>query len=121
MKKEIICIVCPKGCRIEIKGDGTRIDRIENNQCIRGYEYAKAEFINPLRILTTSVRLENTSNTSRKMLPVRSSKPIPRDLLLLCMKEIKKQNVRGPVRMHQVIIPNILRTGADMVACMPIE
>ncbi|MEA4848150.1 MAG: DUF1667 domain-containing protein [Clostridiaceae bacterium] len=119
MKKEIICIICPRGCHIQVEGKGDVVERIENNQCQRGYEYAEAEFINPCRILTTSVKLEGVDQ--RKMLPVRSNKAIPKDMLLPCMVEVKKQVIKAPVSMHQVIIKDILGTGADMVACMPIE
>jgi len=123
MKKKFTCILCPKGCEIEVEGDDTskRIDSIKNYECSRGYEYAKTEFINPCRILTSSVRLEGNSINGRKMVPVRSSKAIPRKLLMSCMKEIQNKSVKTPVWIHQVIIPNILNTGADIIACMPIN
>lgn len=119
MKKEVICIICPRGCHIQVEGEGGTVTKIENNECKRGYEYAKSEFINPCRILTTSVRLEG--NAPRKMLPVRSNKAIPKNMLLPCMAEVKKHTIKAPVSMYQVIIKDILGTGADMVACMPIE
>jgi len=121
LKKEIICIICPKGCQIQVEGEEKNIYSIKNNECSRGYEYAKTEFINPCRILTSSVHLEGNSRNGRKMLPVRSSKVISKKLLMSCMKEIKNKRVKAPVRLHQIIIPNILNTGANIIACMPIK
>ncbi len=116
--KEIICVVCPKGCRVQVRGQAGRVDEISGHQCARGEKYARSEFLDPRRILTSSVRL---SGPGRNLLPVRSSEPLPRDRLLDCMAEIKKRRVDRPVAMHQVIIENILGTGVNMIACLPLE
>lgn len=118
MKKEIVCIICPRGCKIQVEGSEGQTERIEGNQCARGYGYAESEFVNPCRILTSSVRLKGAR---RKMLPVRSSRPVPKKQLLACMDEIHKVQLEAPVAIHQVVIPNVLGTGADMVACMPVK
>ncbi len=115
--KKVICVICPRGCEITVNGEGREVKSIEGNQCQRGFEYAKSEFVLPCRTLTTSVVLEGAG---RKMLPIRSNKPIPKELMFACMKEVKKVTVKAPVEMHQVIIKNILDTGIDMVACMPV-
>ena len=36
MKKEYICIVCPKGCHIVVDGD-----KISGYTCLRGLNYVK--------------------------------------------------------------------------------
>lgn len=118
MNTEIICVICPKGCRVRARGEAGRVDEISGHQCARGEKYARSEFLDPRRLLTSSVRL---LGPGRNMLPVRSSEPLPRDRLLECMAEIKKQRVGRPVTMHQVIIADILGTGVDMVACLPLE
>ncbi len=117
MKKTITCIICPKGCQINVEGDRSRVALIENAQCTRGETYAATEFTHPCRILTSSVRMEGDG---RRMLPIRSSAPIPREMLLACMHEIQKCSISTPVQMHQVIIPDILGSGVDMIACMPV-
>jgi len=118
MKKEIICVICPRGCGIQVSGTVGQIESIEKNECKRGYAYAETEFLNPCRILTSSVLLDNAY---RNMLPVRSSAPIPKKLLLDCMCEIKKHRISAPVEMHQVIISDILGSGADIISSMPIR
>lgn len=119
MKKNIICIVCPKGCIITVEGEGKEVERIENSNCSRGYDYAINEFTNPCRVLTSSVKLLLCKG--RKMLPVRSTKPIPKELLFLCMEKIKKIYIKAPVKLHQVVISDICGTGIDIVTCMPIN
>ena len=115
MEKEIICVVCPRGCRIKVTGEDGQIRNIENHGCSRGVEYASSEFISPCRILTSSVPVEGAKD--KRMLPIRSSAPVPRDQLLPCMELIKKTKVNTSVQMHQTIIENILGTGIDMIAC----
>ena len=113
MIKEIICTVCPRGCRITVDGENNKINSIEGYGCKRGLEYAEAEFINPVRILTTLVKIEGKDND---LLPVRSNKLIPKNLIFNCVEEIKKVSVKLPIKMHDVIISNVCGTGVDIVA-----
>ena len=115
MKKEIVCVICPRGCRIKIEGHADQIIKIENYGCTRGIDYASDEFKNPRRILTSSIPIEGTKDG--RMLPIRSSTPIPKNLIILCMEQIKKTGVKASVQMHQIIIKNILGTGSDIIAC----
>ena len=113
MKKEIICTVCPRGCHILVEGEGEQVLSVTGYTCPRGEEYARAEFAHPVRILTTTVKL---AGNERDLLPVRSSKPVRKEKLFDCMEEIRKVQVRLPVKQYDVIIPNICQTGADIVA-----
>ena len=117
MKKEIICTVCPVGCRITVEGEGANIASIVGNTCKRGETYAKDEFIAPKRLLTCSVKLEGRD---RAMLPIRSSKPLPKEKIMECMEVIRQVKVTAPITVGQVIISDILGTGIDMVSSMTI-
>ena len=112
MEKKITCIVCPVGCEITVTGDTGRVDKIEGAQCHRGEDYAQEEFIDPKRILTTTVKIKGYS---LPVISVRSSKPVPKRLLFDCMKIIKEKEVQAPVTMGQVVIENILDTGVDII------
>ena len=118
MKKEIICTVCPRGCHILVEGEGKDILSVEGYSCKRGLEYASAEFVSPVRILTTTVRIAGVQN---ELLPVRSSKPVPREALMDCMQAIREAEVQLPVARYDVIIPNICGTGADIVATKALQ
>ena len=113
MKKEIICTVCPRGCHVMVEGEGEKILSVEGHSCKRGLEYASAEFAHPVRILTTTVKIAGVAGD---LLPVRSSQPVPKEKLFACMDEIRKAQVKLPVKRYDVIIPNICGTGADIVA-----
>jgi CxxC motif-containing protein len=112
MKKEIICTICPLGCNISVEGEGEEITSISGYGCKRGIEYGRNEFSHPVRILTTTVKIAG----SEQLLPVRSSKPIPKELIMKCMEEIKKMSVSLPVKRYDVIIQDVCGSGADIVA-----
>lgn len=118
MTKEIICTVCPTGCRITVEGEGADISSINGYTCKRGIQYATDEFILPKRILTCSVALEGAG---RAVLPVRSAAPLPRESVFDCMKVIKETCVAAPVKVGDVIVKDILGLGVDIVSSMSIE
>ena len=113
MEKEIVCTICPIGCRILVKGNKEEISSVDGYSCKRGLEYAKAEFINPVRILTSTVK---TKNALEPLLAVRSNRPVPKGKLFDCMKEIQAFVVEQPVKRYDVLIANICGTGCDIVA-----
>lgn len=118
MKKEIICTVCPRGCHILVEGEGDNIISVEGYACKRGYTYASAEFAHPVRILTTTVKIEGAKEC---LLPVRSDKPIAKEKLMECMDVIRKVVVSAPVNRHDVIVSNICDSGANIVATAVVE
>ena len=113
MEKEIICTVCPRGCHINVVGTEKEVESLEGYGCKRGVEYAKAEFISPVRILTTTVKIDGNDTD---LLPVRSNKPLSKEKLFECMEVIKKTSVKLPVKQYDVIIAGICGSDADIVA-----
>lgn len=116
--ENIICTVCPVGCNISIRGEGEQIESIQGHTCKRGEEYAQNEFINPVRILTSTVKVEDGKTP---LVPVRSSKPISKKLIFECMEEIRKLKVKAPVQQYNVLIANILGTGVDIISTCSVE
>ncbi len=106
------------GCVITVDGEGDQINSVTGASCKRGEEYARNEFVLPVRTLTSSV---GVIDSDRCLLPVRSEKPVPRDRIFDCMDILKNVKVEAPVKMHQVIVPNIANTGVDIVACAEAE
>jgi len=86
---------------------------IKGNTCKRGEVYSIAEYTNPTRILTSTVKLRNSV---LKRLPVRTNIPISQKLLFECMKELNSITVDTPVNMGQVLIENILGTGVNIIS-----
>ena len=118
MKKEIICTVCPRGCHIQVEGEGDKILSVEGYGCKRGLEYGSAEFAHPVRILTTTVKMAGIPND---LLPVRSTKPLPKEKLFECMEVIRATTAKLPVKRYDVIISDICGCGVDIVATKTVE
>ncbi|RKD32552.1 DUF1667 domain-containing protein [Thermohalobacter berrensis] len=114
-KREMICIVCPVGCHIEVIEDKNDPSGyiVKGNKCKRGKEYGIKEVTNPTRIVTSTVKVNN-AHLCR--LPVKTNNPIPKEKISECMKEINKVEVNAPVEVGEVIIRNVLGTGVDVVA-----
>ena len=109
--KEIICINCPVGCLLRICEEGGKII-VEGNACNRGASYGKSEFTAPVRMVTSVMRLEN----SGKPLPVRLSKPVAKTLISGVLHEIARAFAPANARQYDVLIENVLDSGADVVA-----
>lgn len=105
MKTELTCIVCPIGCRITVC-DGS----ITGNGCPRGEKYAAEECTAPVRTITTTVKSANG-----KIIPVKTDKPIPKELIFKCMNIINRLHPAGSdYRIGDVICRNILDTGSNI-------
>lgn len=112
-KRNVTCVVCPKGCSITAIIENGKISEISGSGCKRGEEYAAAECTNPVRTLTTIVRV---AGGNHPMAPVKSKKPLPKKLLLQCVQEINKYTVKAPLKVGDVIVSDILGTGIDIIA-----
>jgi len=117
-KKHFTCIMCPIGCEIDVETRNGEIISIKGNKCPRGKTFVLQELKEPMRVLTTTVK---TTNGKYNMLPVRTNKPIPKRLIFEAMKILSKVRVQVPIKMHEVIIKNILNTDADVIATQSME
>ncbi len=111
--KTITCTTCPIGCSIVVEGDGTTVTSMEGAACVRGTKFATAEYTHPERILTSLVKVEGSEVP---LAPIRSVRPVPKELLFQCMDEIRAVVLPKPVKAGDVVIANICGTGVDMVA-----
>ena len=106
MKKELTCIICPRGCSIKIElGEDKKIVSLTGNKCPRGKKYAESECINPMRTLTTTAMCEDG-----KPIPVRSESAIPKDKLFEGMERVNALTVSLPVSIGDVLIDDFYGT-----------
>jgi len=117
-EKEITCIICPIGCKIEVLTDGNKCKKIEGTRCKRGIEYAKLEALDPRRMLTSSVLV---NNGNWPLVSVKTSKPVPKDKIFVVLDEIKKMVVSAPVLCGQILKKDIAKTGIDIKATKTIK
>jgi CxxC motif-containing protein len=113
VKKEIICVGCPKGCRMKVEARGDRIENIEGFSCEKGKSYAQKEFENPTRILPTTVKVYGGDFP---LVSVKTEKAIPRDRLLSAMEVIAEVEVKAPIELGDIVVKDILGTGVNVVA-----
>ncbi len=111
--KNLICVNCPKGCRITVTLEDGKVTDIKGYTCEKGKNYAAQETIRPMRVLTSTIRI---NNGTLAVLPVITNKEIPLDLCEEAMDEIRKIVVDAPVSVDDVIVKDFLHTGADLVA-----
>ena len=116
--REIVCILCPMGCKMKVKIRNGEVVRIEGAECKRGEDYSMQEVKSPIRDFFTTIRVEGGR---MPVLSVRSVGPVPRDMLTPCALELAKIVVSAPVRLGDTIVKNILDLGVDIVATKDVE
>lgn len=117
-EREITCIVCPIGCKILVKFDKKKVDVLSGHKCKQGVDYAVNEALDPRRMLTTSVLVEDGK---WPLVSVKTSTSVPKDKFFSILKEIKKTTVRAPVNLGDIIIRNVLDTNIDVVATKTVK
>lgn len=113
--KELICISCPIGCHLVVDEE---TKSVTGNTCPRGVKYGISEVFNPVRIITSVVKVKNGNIA---MLPVKTNGAIPKKLNFACMKLINKSCVEAPINIGDVILENIFNTGVDVIATKSID
>ena len=113
MKRTFTCIVCPNGCEIEAEFAGTEVLSVSGNLCLKGKDYVTQELTDPRHTIASSVMVEGGE---LPLASVRLTRAIPKDRIFDAMMEIRKIRLQAPVKIGQVVIPNVLNTGVDIVA-----
>jgi CxxC motif-containing protein len=85
--KKVICITCPKGCPLETDGI-----QVAGARCQKGQAFGCQEWIEPLRVLTTTVRCGMEAGV--RIVPVKTAFPVPLSRLSMIMKAIKALRLR---------------------------
>lgn len=116
--KQLTCVNCPKGCHITVAMQDSKPVNITGYTCLQGKNYAMQEVVDPMRILTTTVKVNHgTCN----VLPVISEKQIPLRLWQEAMEEVKKTVIEAPVIQGQVIITDFLHLGVNIIAARSMQ
>ncbi|MEI8199856.1 MAG: DUF1667 domain-containing protein [Eubacteriales bacterium] len=122
MNRSFICIVCPVGCeieaRIEESGEEPVILEIAGAGCIRGRTYVENELKNPMRIVTSSVRV---TGGNMPITSVRLTAPVPRNRMMDVIGELRKITLTAPVSIGQIVIPDILGLGCDVIITKSVD
>lgn len=109
--KELICIVCPKGCHLKVDEDNDYA--VTGNGCPRGAEYGRAELTNPTRVVTSTVRCVGGIYPR---CPVKTDGVIPKGMIFKVMEALNHVELAAPVAVGQVVIENVCGTGVNVVS-----
>ena len=112
--KEFTCIICPRGCRLTVDDDMN----VTGNTCPRGKQYAISELTNPVRTITSSVRVNNRDDL---LVSVKTSGSIPKGKIFDVMEEINKLSVQAPTRIGDIVKKDILGLGVDIIVTKNID
>ncbi len=112
MKKELICINCPMGCRMSAEVENGHVLFVTGYTCKRGERYAQDELTHPMRTVTALASVAGRAEP----LPVKTTAPIPKELVPACLRAIRGATVLPPVRAGAVILPGVCGTQADVIA-----
>jgi CxxC motif-containing protein len=110
---KVICITCPKGCRLDVTREGDTILKVDNCGCKRGEEYVKAELTDPRRMVATTVKIQGSLHP---LLPVYTAKPFPKPRIRELLTALQQVELSAPVTMGAVVVKDALGTGIDILA-----
>lgn len=108
---EVICTMCPNGCHLQV--DEENGYAVTGNKCPRGAVYGKSELTNPVRIVTTTVRIEGAAHPS---LPVKTASDVPKGKMFDIVAALDDVCVQAPVHVGDVVLADVCGTGVDVVA-----
>ena len=108
--KQLICIVCPKGCHLNV--DEQNGYAVTGNGCPRGAEYGKKELTHPTRVITSTVKIKNGTHSR---CPVKTDRDIPKELIFKAMALLNDVELVSPVKRGDIVLSDILGTEANFI------
>ncbi len=115
MNRDLICIICPRGCSLRVSGEPDALS-VTGNACPKGAAYATEECTHPTRTVTAVVRVANREDT---MLSVKTATPVPKEHIFDVMDVLNSTRVNAPVKAGDVIVADLF--GADVIATKTVE
>lgn len=107
--KELVCIVCPNSCKLNILDDGT----VEGARCPRGRKFAEEETTCPKRTVCSTVA---TIFDDCPVLPCRTSEEIPKDKISELMRLINGFTLDKRVKRGDILIENLFGSGVNLIS-----
>ncbi len=118
--KSINCIICPKSCRIQVRGPvkaGKKL-QVSGQECSKGKKYASLEICDPRRIFTSTAAVRNGEI---KLVPVRSSKPIRKAEWKSGRDIIRGLRIAAPIGFGKVLMEDFTEEGIKLIAAREIK
>ena len=106
MERNMTCILCPRGCAMIVRGEVGGL-QVVGNSCPKGQEYAINECTNPVRTVTSTVRVNNREDT---MVSVKTAAPVPKEKMMEVMAQLRSIQMEAPIQIGDVVLDNIYGT-----------
>ena len=106
MERNMTCILCPRGCAMTVRGEVGGL-QVVGNSCHKGQEYAINECTNPVRTVTSTVRVSNREDT---MVSVKTEQPVPKGKMMDVMAQLRSITVSAPVKIGDVVLTDVFGT-----------
>lgn len=114
MNREVICTVCPNGCHLSVDENLN----VQGNGCLRGVSYGKAEVTNPVRMVTSTVKIISSKFVR---CPVITSHEVPKGKMFDIMAAVNKVTVHAPIHAGDIVIADVCHLGVNIVSTRTIE
>ncbi len=111
-QKTLTCIGCPLGCTITVEMEDDKVKNVSGNTCKRGEQYAKTEVTNPVRTVTSTVKVEGGVNA---VTSVKTAGDIPKAAVFDCIEAIRNVTLKAPTTIGEIVLKNVCNTGVDVV------
>jgi len=116
--RDLICIGCPMGCQLSVTLENGVVSAVAGNTCKIGDNYARKEVTSPTRIVTSTVAIEGAAHPR---VPVKTASDIPKSAIFDVMAAIRCAHVTAPVKVGDIVIPDVAGTGVNVVAARSME
>ena len=100
MNRKLTCILCPRGCTLEVSGQPEDLS-VSGNSCPKGKDYAISECLHPTRTVTALVRIANRENT---MVSVKTETPVPKGKMMDVIAMLHQVRLEAPVKIGDVVL-----------------
>ena len=111
--RTLTCIGCPLGCTLNVSLEDGRVVSVTGNTCKKGDDYAHKECVHPARTVTGTVRV---TGGLLPVVSVRTAGEVPKERVLDVARALCRVQLTAPVQAGDVVIPDVLGTGVDVVA-----
>ncbi len=116
--KELTCIGCPMGCILNVKIENGRVESVTGHTCPRGEQYARKEVVNPTRIVTSTVSVQNGN---LPVVSVKTDRDISKNKIKECINALRDITVKAPVNIGDIIVHNVADTGCNIISTKKID
>ena len=113
MKRELICITCPRSCHLTAVGSDGEWS-VSGNICPRGENYAIQELTDPRRVVTAVMHCDDPE---RPLVPVRTNKPYPRNAIPALLNKLYSMTVKTPVFRGEIVYTDVDNPEISVIVC----